>query len=88
MPDRIRAAEGILREAGVAGRVTAEGHDGSIAAIRVSAAAWAELTGDSGRAISERIRALGFRYVALDLSDAVPTDGTSPTGDDDPQSES
>lgn len=87
MPDRIRAAEGILREAGVAGRVTAEGHDASIAAIRVSAAAWAELTGDSGRAISERIRALGFRYVALDLAGATPTDGISPT-DDDPQTES
>lgn len=62
---RARAAERLLAERGLAGaRVDAEG---DVAAIRADDAAAAALLGERGAALADEVRALGFRYVALDL---------------------
>lgn len=65
--DRSGAAERLLREAGIAARVTAAGHDGSVAKVGLSRELWPRLTEPGGDRLAERIRALGFRYVAIDL---------------------
>lgn len=71
--DRVRAAERVVADEGIDGAtVTVEGHEREIAAIRVSADDWDRLVGDTGVRLAERVRALGFRYVALDL---LPVDG-------------
>ena len=72
--DRLPAAERVLAEAGFAGaRVTVEGHEREIAAVRVAPGDWERLLeSDEGRRVAERVKALGFRYVALDL---LPADG-------------
>lgn len=71
--ERVRAAEWVVAEVGIAGAVvTVEGHEREIAAIRVSSDDWNRLVGDEGVRLAERVRALGFRYVALDL---LPLDG-------------
>lgn len=62
-----RAAERLLAEQGITARVEGSGPDGSVARIAASPAAWPKLLGDGGGRLAERIRALGFRYVALDL---------------------
>lgn len=68
---RLRAAESILREHGIAGAgVNAEGPEGEIAAIRVPAAHWERMLAAEGATVVSGIRALGFRYVALDLDPA------------------
>ncbi|HEX7119318.1 MAG TPA: hypothetical protein VF212_11045 [Longimicrobiales bacterium] len=61
---RIEAAERLLRERGVEGAtVRAAGHEAEIAAIQAPAAAPATLA-----ALAPELKALGFRYVALDLT--------------------
>lgn len=71
--ERVRAAERVVVDEGISGAaVTVEGHEREIAAIRVSVDDWDRLVGDAGVRLAERVRALGFRYVALDL---VPLDG-------------
>lgn len=64
----IREAEHILAGAGVSARVTASGHDGSVAVVTAAPGSWPALVGGPGAEIARRIRALGFRYVALDLA--------------------
>lgn len=66
---REEAAARVLAEHGVAGAgVRAGGPDGEIALLSAPHADWERLLDPaSGAAIVERIRALGFRYVALDL---------------------
>ena len=64
----IREAEHILSDAGVSARVTASGHDGSVAVIAAGPGAWPALVGEPGAELARRIRALGFRYVAIDLA--------------------
>ena len=45
-----------------------EGHEREIAAVRVAEDSWERLLGDEGAAIAAEVKALGFRYVALDLA--------------------
>lgn len=73
---RISAAERVLAAHGVAAEVTVEGHEREIAAVRVPDGSWERMMGDEGAAIAAEVKALGFRYVALDLSVAdEPADG-------------
>lgn len=66
---RIADAERVLVAHGVYGaEVTLEGHEREIAAVRVPDGAWERMMGDEGAAIAAEVKALGFRYVALDLS--------------------
>jgi PP-loop superfamily ATP-utilizing enzyme len=68
--DRIVAAERVLAAHGLAGAsLEAAGHTGEIAALAVPGAEWERLIGPEGQRLSEEIRALGFRYVALDLAE-------------------
>jgi PP-loop superfamily ATP-utilizing enzyme len=65
---RIGRAERLLASRGVRGAsVGVEGHEREIAAVRVPAGAWERLVGDEGARLAAEVRALGFRYVALDL---------------------
>lgn len=68
-PRAARARE-LLAERGIAGEVEVEGHQGEIAALRVAGSAWERLVGEEGERLTEALRALGFRYVALDLDTA------------------
>ena len=73
---RAFAAERVLAAHGVAAEVTVEGHEREIAAVRVADGAWERLLGDEGAEIAAEVKALGFRYVALDLAVAnEPADG-------------
>lgn len=67
--ERATRAERLLAERGFAGaRVSAEGHEHEIAAVRVPAGAWERLARDAE--VAGEVKALGFRYVALDLAPA------------------
>jgi PP-loop superfamily ATP-utilizing enzyme len=68
---RIAAAERVLARHGVAADVSVEGHEREIAAVRVAEDAWGRMLGDEGAAIAAEVKALGFRYVALDLGVAA-----------------
>ena len=73
---RAFAAERVLAAHGVDAEVSVEGHEREIAAVRVADGAWERLMGDEGAAIAAEVKALGFRYVALDLDVAdEPADG-------------
>jgi PP-loop superfamily ATP-utilizing enzyme len=65
---RIPAAKRVLAGHGVAADVSIEGHEREIAAVRVAGDAWGRMLGDEGAAIAAQVKALGFRYVALDLA--------------------
>jgi PP-loop superfamily ATP-utilizing enzyme len=66
---RIDAAERVLAAHGFYGaEVSVEGHEREIAAVRVPDGAWERMMGDEGTAIAAEVKALGFRYVALDLA--------------------
>jgi PP-loop superfamily ATP-utilizing enzyme len=67
---RVAQAERVLAGHGVAADVSVEGHEREIAAVRVAEDAWARMLGDEGAAIAAEVKALGFRYVALDLAPA------------------
>ena len=69
---RVAEAERVLAGHGVAADVSVEGHEREIAAVRVAEDAWARMLGDEGAVIAAEVKALGFRYVALDLA---PADG-------------
>ena len=70
-PTREEAAARVLAENGVAGAVVrAGGPDGEVALLSAPRAEWERLLDPrDGAGLVERIRALGFRYVALDLGD-------------------
>lgn len=75
--DRIPRAERVLAMHGVYGaQVSVEGHEREIAAVRVPDGAWERMMGDDGAAVAAEVRALGFRYVALDLAVAGEPAGT------------
>lgn len=66
---RIPAAQRVLAAHGLYGAaVSVEGHEREIAALRVPDGAWQRMMGDDGAAIAAEVKALGFRYVALDLA--------------------
>ena len=68
--ERLREVQSVLVRHGVAGAwVEVAGHTEEIVALAVPEASWERMLGPDGRAISEQIRALGFRYVALDLAE-------------------
>ena len=69
--ERARRAERLLAVRGFPGvRVSVEGHEREIAAVRVPAAGWERLAGEEGVRLAAEVKALGFRYVALDLAPA------------------
>ena len=69
--ERAERAERLLAARGFAGaRVSVEGHEREVAAVRVPAGVWERLAGDEGAAVAAEVKALGFRYVALDLAAA------------------
>lgn len=72
-PGAAREAARLLAEAGVTASVAASGHDGSVALLAAGRDAWPELLGDRGAELARRIRALGFRYVAIDLATCAGT---------------
>lgn len=61
--ERARRAERLLARRGVAAQVEAVGFDGATAAVRADRAALSRV-----REAAPALRALGFRYVALDLA--------------------
>jgi hypothetical protein len=68
MDERISAARSLLQEEGLfQAEVAAEGPDGEIAALRLDQAGWLRLMEEENPPLIAGIRALGFRYVALDL---------------------
>lgn len=68
--ERVAEAQRVLAAYDLKGAsVVASGHTGEIAALSVPGAEWARLIGPAGSRLSEDIRALGFRYVALDLAE-------------------
>lgn len=60
--DSLAPLRRLLAERGIAGEATAEGVDGEIASIRAAPGERARLT-----QMAPEIRALGYRYVALDI---------------------
>ncbi|MBI4544626.1 MAG: hypothetical protein HY703_05505 [Gemmatimonadetes bacterium] len=63
---RVEAVERLLRDRGLEGvRVTAAGHEREIAALETAAPHLAKLA-----RLAPEIKALGFRYVAVDLAAA------------------
>ena len=69
--ERAGRAERLLAARGFQGaRVSVEGHEHEIAAVRVPAEAWERLAGEEGARLATEVKALGFRYVALDLAPA------------------
>ena len=62
-PERERAAAAILVAAGIEAGVTAAGASGEIAAVRAPADRLTEVATHAAA-----IRALGFRYLALDIA--------------------
>ncbi|HEV2733753.1 MAG TPA: hypothetical protein VGV85_02905 [Longimicrobiaceae bacterium] len=65
--ERAARAGALLAERGIAGEVSVEGHQAEIAALRVAGDAWERVAGEEGAALVDELKALGFRYVALDL---------------------
>jgi PP-loop superfamily ATP-utilizing enzyme len=58
----------VLAEEGLAGAgVRAAGPDGEIAVVSLAAEEWARLLEPEAAGIVARVKAEGFRYVALDL---------------------
>ncbi|CAN5587465.1 hypothetical protein BH24GEM3_BH24GEM3_17210 [soil metagenome] len=75
--ERERRAAELLRELGVeCVRVEAAGHQGEIAALSAPAGELERLLGEQAPTLAADLRALGFRYVALDLEDAEDDDPT------------
>src|SRR5688500_18034418 len=66
--DRAANTPEVRRRVGRTTEVFVEGHERAIAAVGVPDGAWARMMGDDGAAIAAEVKALGFRYVALDLS--------------------
>ena len=65
-------AERALAEHGIAGAaVRAAGPQGEIAVVSVAASEWARLLEPEAAGVVARVKAEGFRYVALDLDPAV-----------------
>lgn len=60
---RIAAVEAILAREGIAGHATVAGHMGDVAALAVAPAHLARLA-----ELAPEIKALGFRYVAIELA--------------------
>jgi PP-loop superfamily ATP-utilizing enzyme len=68
---REREAEMILRELGIIGAsVQSAGHDGEVAVLFLSASHHDLLFEERRLEVAERLKRLGFRYVALDLQPA------------------
>lgn len=65
--DRERGAERLLAEHGLAASVGSAGHAGDIAVVGVGPESLADLASQSAA-----IRALGYRYVAIDITPSEP----------------
>jgi hypothetical protein len=64
---RVRAVEAILAREGIAGTASAVGHARDVASLAVSPEHLPRLA-----EVAPEIKAVGFRYVALELVDALP----------------
>ncbi len=64
---RLRAVEAILAREGIVGTASAVGHARDVASLAVSPEHLPRLA-----EVAPEIKAVGFRYVALELVDAVP----------------
>ena len=60
---RLAAVEAILAREGIAGQATVAGHMGDVAALAVAPVHLARLA-----ELAPEIKALGFRYVAIELA--------------------
>jgi hypothetical protein len=60
---QLQAAQRLLAGAGVAAQVDVAGHAGDVLVVHASPADLARL-----RPLTDRLRALGFRYVTVDLA--------------------
>lgn len=66
--DRLSRAEGILDDLGFPkARVTTAGPEQEIASVAVAAEDWERASGEAADSIANRLKLLGFRYVAIDL---------------------
>ncbi|CAN5801473.1 hypothetical protein BH23GEM3_BH23GEM3_02620 [soil metagenome] len=65
---RIRAAEQALHELGISGSAEIGGHEGEILVLQVAHHAWEGLLDEEAIRVADRMKALGFRYVALDFA--------------------
>ncbi len=65
--DRVRAVEAILAREGIRGTASAVGHAGDVASLAVSPEYLPRLA-----EVAPEIKAVGFRYVALELVDTAP----------------
>lgn len=75
VPDpRVALAEHALEEMGISGaRVTTAGHADDLAAVTVPPERWEEAV-RRGAELDRRLKALGFRYAALDLAPEPSSD--------------
>lgn len=65
---RVADAERLLAERGIAGaRVEAAGPEREVAVLRVGEQDWPRILEEEAQEIAALLRALGFRFVALDL---------------------
>jgi hypothetical protein len=70
--DRERRAGELLSRAGFPGaRLSSAGPTGDVAAISVAPGERHALLGPAGRELIRRIRALGYRYVTLEIGPAA-----------------
>lgn len=70
------AAAILLLEHGMAGaEIRAAGPDGEIALLSAPADRWEQLLGQDGLRLAREVKALGFRYVALELGAAAEVNG-------------
>lgn len=76
MTAREAEAARLLGELGLPGaRLRVCGQEGEMVAVSVPEPQWARLVlGEEGRALSARLRALGYRYVTVDL-EPPPAEG-------------
>jgi PP-loop superfamily ATP-utilizing enzyme len=58
----------VLAELGLSASLTARGFEGEVAVVSAPAAEYDKLFGPTGAELVRRLKRLGFRYVALDLS--------------------
>lgn len=71
---RVEEAERVLHELGISGSAEISGHEDEILVLSVADHEWEALLEDRGAYVAERMKALGFRYVALDFAPSSRAD--------------
>jgi len=71
-PAAVEQARVVLQELGISGaHIEAAGHDGSVAVVTAAASGPDLLLDPLGDELVRRLKALGFRYVAVELDGGV-----------------